>query len=88
MEAAAEEFFVKGINRFLNETTKQLNADVCGVGRSLKSKYLTWEEWTSVDWLKKYKDTSFKVDVDVKIRRTGLMIRTLPAFSAEGEEIN
>lgn len=88
LEAAAEEFFVKGINRFLNETTKQLNADVCGVGRSLKSKYLTWEEWTSVDWLKKYKDTSFKVDVDVKIRRTGLMIRTLPAFSAEGEEIN
>ncbi len=84
LEAYTEDFLKKGMLRFL-EKTKKLNVDVCGFGRNLKMRYLLWNEWVEFYWLKRYKDITFDLEVDVKIRRPGLMIRTAPGRSTKGE---
>lgn len=87
LEKTAEEFLAKGMLRFL-EKTKPIHADLCGFGRDLKNRYLLWEDWVKVHWLKKYENSEFNVDVDLKIRRPGLMVRSAPAKASEGDVMN
>jgi len=87
LESTAEEFLKKGILRFL-EKTKPMHVDLCGFGRDLKARYLLWNDWVNVHWLKKYENSEFSVDVDLKIRRPGLMIRSAPAKGSKGDVMN
>jgi len=87
LENAAEEFLRKGMLRFL-EKTKPMHADLCGFGRDLKNRYLLWDDWAKVHWLKKYENSEFSVDVELKIRRPGLMVRTAPAKGSKGDVMN
>ena len=87
LENAAETLIKKGMLRFLNKT-RPMHADLCGFGRALKAKYLLWEDWEKVHWLKKYAKSKFDIDVEVKIRRPGLMVKTTPAKGSEGDEMN
>jgi spore germination protein KC len=84
LEKTAEDFLKKNMMRMLKKT-QELNCDVCGFGRSLKAKYLTWQEWQEVNWLDRYKDAEIELEVDLKVRRPGLMIRTTPAKGTKGD---
>lgn len=77
-ETSAEKYFEKEISKFLDKTSQELGCDICSFGKFAKKKFLTNDEWVGFQWLKKYKETKFNVDVDLKIRRPGLMIRSLP----------
>jgi len=85
LEKAAEHHTKEGIMRFLTHT-QGLNADTCGFGADLRSAFLTWEEWQNFNWKSKYKDATFNVDVELRIRRPGLIIRTSPTINSEGEK--
>lgn len=85
-EDSAEKFLNSEIVRLLNRTTKELHCDAVGFGRYAKQKFLTWKDWMGFNWLAKYRDSTFDVGVDLKIRRTGLMIRSIPSLSSSGEE--
>jgi len=87
LEKKAEEFIKTGMTKFLYKTSKEFKSDICGFGKALKAKYLTWDKWDRANWLGMYKDSVFSVDVELKIRRTGLMIRTTPAYSTKGKEL-
>lgn len=84
IENSAAAFIKDGITRFLNKTSKDLKSDVCGFGREVKGKFATWKEWEGYNWLDKYKDSVFDVSVDLKIRRPGLIIRTVPSRYSSG----
>ncbi len=84
LENAAEVFIKADMLKML-EKTKVMNTDVCGFGRAIKKKYLLWADWKDVHWLKIYKDSTFDIEVELKIRRPGLMIRSAPAMGSEGE---
>jgi spore germination protein KC len=86
LEEHYENFIKNGMTRFLNRTAREFHSDICGFGSYVKGKFLTWNEWESFNWLERYKDSSFNVDVDLKIRRPGVTIRALPVISSEGEE--
>lgn len=77
MEQAAKELLKKQIMEFLKRTTDEFNSDVCGFGKTVKGKFLTWNDWENYKWFDKYKDTDFYVEIDLKTRRTGLMIRSI-----------
>jgi len=77
MAQAAGELIKEQIIAFLKRTTDEFDSDVCGFGRFVKGKFLTWNKWKEYKWFDKYKDTSFSVEVDLKMRRTGLMIRSI-----------
>lgn len=68
IENAANAFYKDGITKFLNHTTKDFDSDICGFGRQVKSKFLTWNEWENFKWPDKYKKSTFTVNVDLKMR--------------------
>jgi spore germination protein KC len=86
LEKAAEEQLKQGMIRLLEKTAKDMESDIFGFGKKIKHNFLTWKEWEDFQWLNKYKDSSFDVDVSFKIRRPGLLIRTIPSISSEGKE--
>ena len=83
LETAVAEFLKNGVLRFLNQT-KEFGSDICGFGREAKMKFLTWKEWIGYKWLDRYRDATFNVNVDFKIRRPGLIIRSIPATETSG----
>lgn len=85
LEEHMESFFKEEILRFLYRTSEGFNSDICGFGKSMKMKFLTWDKWVDFQWLSKYNKSEFDISVDVKIRRPGLMIRTTPSFGSKGE---
>lgn len=87
LETYAEDFFKKGITRMLEKTARELKTDTAGFGKEMKGKFLTWDEWIDFNWIEKYPDSKFEINVDLKIRRPGLMLRSNPATGIEvGEE--
>ena len=78
LEKAYEDFILKGIEKYLNRTAQEFHSDICGFGKIVKGRFLTWDEWEKFGWPNRYKDSRFTVNTDLKIRRTGLMVRTMP----------
>ena len=87
LEKAAEDFIKKGTVRYLEKTRDEFKADICAFGEHMRSKFLTWKEWENFMWSEHYPDAAFDVEVDLKIRRPGLILYTSPATgSMEGED--
>jgi spore germination protein KC len=86
LESAIEAFVKKDVEYLVNKTIVDYKSDIFGFGKEVKKKFLTIKEWEAYEWLSKYKDSTFSVDVDMKIRRPGLQLRTLPVTNSEGKE--
>lgn len=76
LEAHFEKFYEEEFMRFLTKTAKEFESDICGFGLSAKKQYLTWNDWMDVNWHDIYKDSNFDVEVTLRVRRPGLMLRT------------
>ena len=86
LEKYAENFLKEGMLKMLHKTSGQYHSDICGFGAEMKRKFLTLKEWEDFYWLSRYKDSSFNVEVDFKVRRPGLIIRTVP-FNSSTEKV-
>lgn len=90
LEKSIESYIKAGTVKFLEKTRDEFSSDVCSFGESFRRKFLTWKDWEEYGWLDRYKDISFDVQVDVKVRRPGLMVYTSKAVGAaeqrEGQE--
>lgn len=84
LERSIEKYIKEGVTRFLKKTRDEFNSDICNFGDRFRNKFLTWKEWGEYGWLNRYKDTSFEVQVDVKVRRPGLMVYTVKEAGASG----
>lgn len=74
----------KEIEEKINESEKEpeptdtiRSSDICGFGKTVKGKFLTWNDCKNYKWFDKYKDTVFRVEINLNMRRTGLMIRSI-----------
>ncbi|MGE5612989.1 MAG: Ger(x)C family spore germination protein [Bacillota bacterium] len=76
IEKKVEEMLEKSILELLEKTRDEFDSDICGIGNFVKKKFLTFDEWEKYNWRDQYKYTDFEVDVNFKIRRTGLIIKT------------
>lgn len=86
LEEYVEKHISKEMKAFLEKTSKEFNSDVCGFGSYAKKYFLTWEDWERYNWKSKYKDSTFSVDMHFKLRRPGLILKTLPSVDSEGVE--
>jgi spore germination protein KC len=77
IEQVTEQMIKEELAAFLKRTTDEFNSDICGFGRYVKGKFLTWDSWEQYNWFEKYKSTIFNITIDLKIRRSGLMIRSV-----------
>jgi len=77
MENRASEMIKNEIAAMLKKTTDEFNSDICGFGRYVKGRFMTLDEWKKFNWPERYSDTEFNIQVKLKIRRTGLIIRSM-----------
>ncbi|MEN2777324.1 Ger(x)C family spore germination protein [Acetivibrio clariflavus] len=77
LQSATEAYIKDGIIKYLDKSTKVFKTDTNGFGNKVKGKFLTWQEWQEFDWLSKYREATYDVEVDVAIRRPGLIVRTV-----------
>lgn len=64
------------MTEFINRTKNEFNSDIIGFGMAAKSKFLTSEGFKSYMWEEKFPMMDFDIDLTVKIRRTGLTVRS------------
>lgn len=68
------------------QKTQDMGADVFGFGRRVKMTFLTWPEFEAFEWPNRYKDARIATSVEVKVRRTGLVLGPLNVPRWEAEE--
>jgi spore germination protein KC len=62
----------------LVKRTQDCDADIVGFGYRFRSHFRRSQEWQEYNWAEKFPQADITVDVECKIRRTGLMWRTTP----------
>lgn len=87
LEEAVERSIKEDMTKFLYKTSREFKSDICGFGKLMKKKFATWDEWENFNWLSKYENSEFNVNIDVKIRRPGLMVKSAPIYTTEGKVI-
>ena len=60
---------------FLYKTSRDYKSDIVGFGRYVKRNFKSFDEFEEYDWSKRYEDAEFYIDVDFKLRRSGLVNR-------------
>jgi len=83
LEKSVEDFLEEGMLNFLKKTSEEYGADICALGEKIRTKFITWDDWVNFKWLDRYKDSKFSVDINFKVRRTGLIIRSVPIIATE-----
>ena len=62
----------------LVKRTQDCDSDIVGFGYRFRSHFRRSQEWQEYNWAEKFPQADITVDVECKIRRTGLMWRTTP----------
>ena len=78
---ALKEKIEKKLEQQLNEyfkLTKKFNSDIAGLGKYVKTKYLTWEEFEKANWLENYKNAKINVEVNVDLNVSRVISHTVP----------
>jgi spore germination protein KC len=83
LEKSVEDFMGERMLLFLKKTSEEYGTDICSFGEKIRTKFITWDDWANFKWLDRYKDSKFSVKVTFKIRRPGLIIRSVPVTSTE-----
>lgn len=82
LENAVMSFIDKGATKLLDKTAKEYHSDIFGLGSAIRSQFLTWKDYEAIHWKRIYKDSSFNVEVNLKIRRSGLIVGSSKAVDS------
>lgn len=68
--------FYKGFNDFSYKLQNEFKSDILGIGLSAKTGFLTYDEFIDYKWQEKYPEIDVDFNINFKIERTGLTIRS------------
>lgn len=77
LEAQVNKIYEQQMRNLITRT-QILQADVVGFGYYLHPAFRTNQEYEDYQWNKKYSTAAVNITITTKIRRTGLMLKTLP----------
>ncbi len=60
---------------FLYKTSREYKSDIVGFGSYAKRNFKSFDDFENFDWSKRFETAEFYVDVDFKLRRSGLVNR-------------
>lgn len=75
-ESALASYFKEILDRAIKRT-QEMGADAFGFGRRVKMTFLTWPDFEAFEWPNRYKDAKITTEVEVHVRRTGLVLGPL-----------
>lgn len=76
IEQAAQNYLEQNLYNYLYKTSKELHADIDNFGLYALKYFSTTSEWEKFNWLHRYKDSFFKVSVDVNLSSSYLLTNT------------
>ena len=76
IEASAKSFLEKHIIDYLYKTSKTLRSDIDSFGLYALKYFTTQAEWEEYNWLHRYQDAFFGINVDVNLRSSYLLLNT------------
>lgn len=80
LEQKITELISMNCNSLVARTQGEFRSDICGFGRHARKKFLTIQQWRTYNWEEKYPLAEVDIKVSVKIRRTGLMLKSSPIY--------
>ncbi|MCL5935390.1 MAG: Ger(x)C family spore germination protein [Firmicutes bacterium] len=78
LEKALEDIIRERCEKLVARSQDEFRADIFGLGRYASKNFLTRSDWEKFHWEKVYPMARVEIKVHVKIRRTGLMLKTQP----------
>jgi spore germination protein KC len=84
LEETFSKYIEQGCNTLVKRTQEEFKSDIFGFGYQVKHNFWTIPPWEEFKWLERYPDAQVNVTVHTRIRRTGLLLKTLP-FNMGGE---
>ena len=75
IEEYATRYFEQNTLEYLYTTAKIYQADIAGFGSKAASHFLFWEDWLEYDWLNRYQDSFFQVNVDFQVHSSSFLQR-------------
>ena len=76
IETSAKSFLEKHIIDYLYKTSKTLRSDIDSFGLYALKYFTTQAEWEEYNWLHRYQDAFFGINVDVNLRSSYLLLNT------------
>lgn len=86
LESYTSDYIKEEVVAFLEKTRDEFKSDICSIGKTVKKTFFVWEDWNNFNWPEKYEKAEFNVNVEVKIRRSGIMVKQIPAGHMRGED--
>lgn len=73
IQQTVEEHLENIVYDYLNTTAKKYNSDIGGLGRYAVKNFRTIEDWNNYNWLENYKNSTFKINVDLALKTGNLL---------------
>lgn len=75
IEEYASQYFQQNTLEYLYTTSKIYQSDIAGFGSKAASHFLFWDDWLEYDWLTRYQDSFFQVNVDFQVHSSSFLQR-------------
>jgi len=75
IEEYASQYFEENTLEYLYTTAKIYQSDIAGFGSKAASHFLFWDDWFAYDWLDRYQDSFFQVNVDFQVHSSSFLQR-------------
>ena len=63
----AQKFLRENIENYLNKTSRELNSDIANFSKHAIKNFLTIDDWNNYNWISKYSNADFTVNVNMNI---------------------
>lgn len=67
VEEALSNYIKDEVNNYYKKTSKQFKSDISGLGKYVVYQFPTVKDWEEFDWVNKYEQSTFEVNVDVNL---------------------
>ncbi len=78
LEEAVSLEIQRGCQELIRRTQEEFKSDIIGFGNKVKHHFWTLSTWEEFRWLERYPEAEVNVTVHSRIRRTGLLLKTIP----------
>jgi len=83
LEQHLSDYMKKRMEALVRRTQEEFKSDILRFGLAARKSTLTMAQWLDVNWAERYPEATVQIDVNFKIRRTGLNYRVLPAVDPQ-----